>query len=334
MKAKHTFCLLAMLIIYGHADAQNSDFNRIIIKSVQNLDPDRTGTQEVYLNDLIQFNIEKPDSIQLREPQNLYLYINGYRLSPYQAKYITKNAIVFQLFESDTLRGLLNREINAWGIHQTKVRMSFGDEVGQHVHIEQANMTIDFDPNFIIRSWIGRGIILLIVFVFFLLVRRNYFLKAVNSTKYSLSRVQLAWWTMIVICCYIALWSDSGILVPLTTDTLILLGISAGTAAAAQTIDINRVQAIKAQNPTAQIEPDNAAHKGQSFLFQVLSDHDGINIQRFQSVVFTFFIGVFFVFEVITKFEMPDLDPGILGLMGISSATYAGLKTNEGKTNT
>ncbi|WP_286744713.1 hypothetical protein [Roseivirga sp. UBA1976] len=137
---------------------------------------------------------------------------------------------------------------------------------------------------------------------------------------------------MIVICCYIALWSDSGILVPLSGDTLILIGISAGTAAAAQTIDISKMRTLEQSGATAQAQTKEPIHKNQTFLFQILSDENGINIQRFQSVVFTFFIGIFFVFEVITKFEMPDLDSGILGLMGISSATYAGLKTNEGKT--
>jgi len=329
---KNILCIafVALIVLSGQSFAQDG-FSQITISSVQNLEPGKSGAKEVYLDEFIKFDISKPDTLLLKEPQNLFLYINGYRLSPYQANYITKNSVVFQLFPSDTLRGLLKKEINSWGEHEAHVRMSFGNAVGEHIQIEEPNITIDFDPNFAVRSWIGRGIILLIVFMFFILVKRNYFLKAVGSSKYSLSRVQLGWWTMIVICCYIALWSDSGVLVPLTTDTLILLGISAGTAAAAQTIDINRVQALKSQNPAAPVEPANAAHKGQSFLFQILSDHDGINIQRFQSVVFTFFIGVFFVFEVITKFEMPDLDPGILGLMGISSATYAGLKTNEGK---
>lgn len=330
MKKTLTIALLAVMVLSGQCLAQDS-FSQIIITSVENLEPSRLGNTEVYLDDFIKFSIDNPDSVELKEPQSLFLYINGHRLSPYQANYITKNRVVFQLFPSDTLRGLMKKEINSWGEHEAKVRMSFGNATGEHVQIEKPNVTIDFDPNFTVRSWIGRGIILLIIFMFFVLVKRNYFLKAVGSSKYSLSRVQLGWWTMIVICCYIALWSDSGVLVPLTTDTLILLGISAGTAAAAQTIDINRVQTLKSQNPAAPVEPENAAHKGQSFLFQILSDHDGINIQRFQSVVFTFFIGVFFVFEVITKFEMPDLDPGILGLMGISSATYAGLKTNEGK---
>jgi len=327
MQSQTILTLVVLVTIQFSTLAQNTPFDKIKIVSIKNLEAERPNAQEVYMEDLIQFDITKPDSIKLREPQDLYLYINGYRLSPYQAKYITEQSIVFQLFESDTLRGLLNRDINSWGIHEANVRMSFGNSTGEHVHIESTNITIDFDPNFEVRSWIGRGVILLIIIVFFILVKQNSFLKAVGSTKYSLSRVQLAWWTMIVICCYIALWSDSGILVPLTTDTLILLGISAGTAATAQTIDIGRIRDQKSEAKT----PTEAIYKGQSFLFQILSDHGGINIQRFQSVIFTFFIGVFFVFEVVTKFEMPNLDPGILGLMGISSATYAGLKTNEGK---
>ena len=148
---------------------------------------------------------------------------------------------------------------------------------------------------------------------------------------------------MIVICCYIALWSDSGVLVQLTADTLILIGISAGTAAAAQTIDnnheIKKAATAQADNEESSTEEADEktekpkVYEKQGFIFQILSDDHGISIQRFQSVVFTFFIGVFFVFEVITKFQMPDLDPGILGLMGISSATYAGLKTGEAKPN-
>lgn len=313
------------------SQTQPSIFQHIDLKSVQVLEPASGNPHEVFMDDLIEFRFEKPDSITLREPQELFLYINGYRMTAFPAKYVTNSSVVFQVFEADTLRGLLNREINSWGVHEAKVRMSFGNGSGQHVHIEEANILIDFDPYFPIRSWVGRGIIVLIILVFFRLVQRNYFLKGINSTKYSLSRVQMAWWTMIVICCYIALWSDSGILVPLSGDTLILIGISAGTAAAAQTIDIGKIRVLEQSGRSEQTQIRAAIHTNQTFLFQILSDENGINIQRFQSVVFTLFIGIFFVFEVITKFEMPDLDPGILGLMGISSATYAGLKTNEGK---
>ncbi|MEC7755266.1 MAG: hypothetical protein VYB44_14655 [Bacteroidota bacterium] len=327
--------ILGLFLLFsftGQSQTPQSAFQHINLKSVQVLEPGRGNPQEVFMDDLIEFRFEKPDSLALREPQELFLYINGYRMTSFPAKYVTNNSVVFQIYEADTLRGLLSREINSWGVHEVKVRMSFGNSSGQHIHMDEANILIDFDPYFPIRSWVGRGIILLIIFVFFSLVRKNYFLKGINSTKYSLSRVQLAWWTMIVICCYIALWSDSGILVPLSGDTLILIGISAGTAAAAQTIDISKMRTLEQSGATAQAQTKEPIHKNQTFLFQVLSDENGINIQRFQSVVFTFFIGIFFVFEVITKFEMPDLDSGILGLMGISSATYAGLKTNEGKT--
>ena len=327
--------IVATLFCFGFSknlQAQNSPFDLIEIDSLINLTAQRGG-DEVYLNDLIEFKIKRPDSVKLPPPQELFLYGNGYRLSPYQAKYTTGQSVVFQLFEADTLRGLLKKEINSWGIHETELRLSFGDASGNHVHMEESNARIDFDPNYAIRSWIGRAIILLVIIGFLSLSQKIHFLKDIYSGKYSLSRAQLGWWTMIVICCYIALWSDSGILVPLTSDTLILIGISATTAAAAQTIDISRMQSLgrnQTQSQAADAQKP-AIHMGKNFFFQVLSDENGISIQRFQSVVFTFFIGVFFVFEVVTQFEMPDIDTGILGLMGISSATYAGLKTNEGK---
>lgn len=264
--------------------------------------------------------------------------MNGIVLPDYRPTHARAEKVVFRFFESDTLRGALKQYINSWGVHNTQVRLSFGNKKGNHVMVEEQNVDIEFDPNYTARSWIGRIIIVLMVLVFFFLVRKNYFIKSVGSTKYSLSRSQLAWWTMIVICCYIALWSDSGVLVELSADTLILIGISAGTAAAAQSIDLSN----KAKTAPTETEPDPTTetpetpkkpevYEKQSFFFQILSDKNGISIQRFQGVLFTFFIGIFFVFEVVSKFQMPDLDPGILGLMGISSATYAGLKTNETK---
>lgn len=329
-----TVATIFCIVLSTGLNAQDSFFDRVEIDTLINLTANRENG-EVHLNDQIEIKIKNPDSLSLPPPHELFLYGNGYRLDPYQARYITNHSVVFQLFEADTLRGLLKKEIDSWGIHETDIRLSFGDVSGNHVSLEASNATIDFDPNYSVRSWIGRAIIILVIIGFLSLSQKIHFLRDINSKKYSLSRAQLGWWTMIVLCCYIGLWSDSGILVPLSTDTLILIGISATTAAAAQTIDISKMQSLTS-NPNQVEEGDNetqasAIHADKSFFFQILSDENGISIQRFQSVVFTFFIGIFFVFEVITKFEMPDLDSGILGLMGISSATYAGLKTNEGK---
>ena len=42
--------------------------------------------------------------------------------------------------------------------------------------------------------------------------------------------------------------------------------------------------------------------------------------------VWTLIVGVVFAFKVYQDFAMPDLGPTVLGLMGISSATYVGFK--------
>ena len=236
----------------------------ITISEVHGITDERSGSTTVELNDQIEFILNNPDTVNLNK-YSLFLYIDGQRLPTNKPLSVESDRVVFTLHETDTLKSLLMEYVNSWGVHTRAVRMSLGDANGSHIHIEIPNITIDFDPYYSVRSWIGRIIIVLVIMCFFLLAKKNFFLKAVDSDKYSLSRTQMGWWTLIVICSYIALWSDS----------------------------------------------------------------TGVSIQRFQSVVFTFFIGVFFVYKVIVDFEMPDLDPGILGLMGISSATYAGLKTNE-----
>ena len=334
---KAIICALCLFIGMSSSQAQTVDFSQITIDSLVTDSGTRKNLSFVQLEDQLTFYISSPDSTRLLTSE-LMLYVNGVALPDYRAMHAREHEVVFRFFESDTLRGALKEYINSWGVHNALVRLSFGNKKGNQVLVDEQNADIEFDPNYATRSWIGRIIIVIMVICFFFLVKKDYLIKSVGFTKYSLSRSQLAWWTMIVICCYIALWSDSGVLVELTADTLILIGISAGTAAAAQTIDQNNKK--KAPTPPPETDPKTKpeeaepvvhVYEKQSFFFQVLSDKDGISIQRFQSVVFTFFIGVFFVFEVISKFEMPDLDPGILGLMGISSATYAGLKTNETK---
>ncbi len=293
-------------------------YDKISFKEVRNVSDGRSGTNVVRFGDHVEFLVNNPDSVELIDFE-FNLYIDGQRLPTYVPISVENDRFIFVLYELDTLSNLLQASINSWGVHNREVRMSIGDSSGNHVHVRKPNITIDFDPHYSYRSWLGRGVILLVIFFFFRLVKRDTFLRDHKTGKYSLSRSQLAWWTMIVLCSYIALWSDSGILVVLTTDTLVLLGISSVTAAVAQTIDKDKA---KIKSPIAVKQQGN-------YLDHILSDGSGISIQRFQSVVFTFFIGIFFIYKVIADFEMPDIDNGILGLMGISSATYAGLKTNE-----
>jgi hypothetical protein len=67
------------------------------------------------------------------------------------------------------------------------------------------------------------------------------------------------------------------------------------------------------------------------FFIDILSDGDGISFHRFQIAVWTVVLGCVFVWGVYRNMAMPDFDPSLLTLMGISSGTYVGFKIPEPK---
>ena len=58
----------------------------------------------------------------------------------------------------------------------------------------------------------------------------------------------------------------------------------------------------------------------------LLSDERGVSFHRFQMLAWALILGVMFLIEVLARLGMPVLDPTLLGLLGISSGTYLGLK--------
>jgi hypothetical protein len=61
----------------------------------------------------------------------------------------------------------------------------------------------------------------------------------------------------------------------------------------------------------------------------MVTDIDGTALHRLQAVVWTVLIGAAFIYVALNVNAMPQLDPNLLGLMGISSAGYVGFKYNE-----
>lgn len=143
---------------------------------------------------------------------------------------------------------------------------------------------------------------------------------AVDPKPYSLSRFQLLWWTVIIISCYILLFAirdDFGLF---SQSTLILLGISAAGTGFSVLVDYS-VNDKPGQTPQA----------GKNFFLDILSDNNGINIHRYQNFIFTIVFGIVFVYKVFATANMPDFGVLELSLMGLSTATYVALKTNENK---
>jgi hypothetical protein len=67
-------------------------------------------------------------------------------------------------------------------------------------------------------------------------------------------------------------------------------------------------------------------------MMDVLTDGEtGISFHRFQMFVWTLILGVLFIHAVWYRLSMPEFDPTLLALLGISSGTYLGFKIPEGQ---
>jgi hypothetical protein len=151
-----------------------------------------------------------------------------------------------------------------------------------------------------------------------------------GQKPFSLARTQFALWTLIIFCCFIYLWGEQELVinkVKLGSTALILLGIGTGTAVFGKAIDESDKRNLVAGNIRALTQ--NSPSEG--FLYDILSDRDGISLTRFQNIIFTVTLMIGFVVSVAKFHAMPIFDDTLLILSGVSSAGYLGVKLNENK---
>lgn len=200
-------------------------------------------------------------------------------------------------------------------------------------------------------AWIGNGLI--IVAFLWLALKSNLLRDRCDNTNalmnsasgqplsqvprsYSLSRTQMAVWTVVIACSMIYLYFCRGCTETEVNGTaLALMGISVATTAAAGLVDSSQIQAVAA-NPALPSRHQNQGSSG--FFYDILSDENGICLHRFQHVVWTLISISIYLWQVAkgsnqTGGCLPDLDPTLLALQGISSAGYIGLKTQENQGN-
>ncbi|MGB5819801.1 MAG: hypothetical protein WBG90_09980 [Saonia sp.] len=148
--------------------------------------------------------------------------------------------------------------------------------------------------------------------------------KTIPNKPYSFARVQLMWWTLIIVSCYTSYYGIYGALQDLDSSALILLGISIGTTTAARIIDNNEIN--------RGINRDKKNQAFNNMVSNIISDANGISVHRFQAVVFNLVFGLMFIAEFLDTTKgnkFVAFSAMELGLMGISSAAYVGLKLNE-----
>ncbi|MDE2026203.1 MAG: hypothetical protein KGJ07_06940 [Patescibacteria group bacterium] len=148
---------------------------------------------------------------------------------------------------------------------------------------------------------------------------------------FSYSRVQLAWWTVIVFSSIISILFLHKGMPAIYNSTLYLLGISSATSAAARMIDVS-----DQVNSSSLRHQDSSA--GVNFFIDILSDENGISIHRFQTVLFNLLFGGWFIYNVIYNISLqnidniiPDIQPNYLVLLTLSSVTYTAVKTSENR---
>ncbi|HEY2324750.1 MAG TPA: hypothetical protein VGJ82_17965 [Thermoanaerobaculia bacterium] len=137
---------------------------------------------------------------------------------------------------------------------------------------------------------------------------------------YSLSLFQMAFWFFLVIASYVFIWLICDELNTITDSVLGLIGIGAATAVGAKIVNDRSVGS----------DAPSVTH---GFVSDVISDSHGVSIHRLQMFAWTLVLGVIFVASVYNDLSMPEFSSTLLGLMGISSGTYLGVKTQASKTN-
>lgn len=162
--------------------------------------------------------------------------------------------------------------------------------------------------------------------------------RPVKDRPYSYSRVQLFWWTTIVLGCYVSFFIYAPfdeIILALNPTAVILLGGGLATSIFGRVMDNNQIARDNDNSePDVPVRhQDIEATKG--LFLDIMSDEGGITIHRFQAVIFNLVFGIAFLnmfFAAMNApgaYPFPDFETWQLTLLGISAAGYLGLKANE-----
>lgn len=238
-------------------------------------------------------------------------------------------------------------------------------------------------------SLVALGIVLLMVVGIFILAARSALLRDPGPAEaasddtipwgrkvkrkvmvpYSLGRVQMAFWFLLVVASFLFIWVTTGQHDTLSTQVLALIGIGTGTALGSALIDANKkeqsqsaVTSLEAEKITLQEEIEEMAPgnkeletemvakqqrqrtlesdlqkarkaltplKSEGFFRDILRDANGITFHRFQLLVWTVVLGLIFCVSVYRSLAMPQFSDTLLALMEITSGTYIGFKFPE-----
>lgn len=206
---------------------------------------------------------------------------------------------------------------------------------------------------------------------------------------FSLGRAQMAWWFFIILGSFLFIALVTWDVNTISSSSLVLMGIGAGTALGAAMVDANKRQnsnsdlntlkpkeaqleasitdlkskiaeanlptadetlktnlaaweidlatkveelrQVKSQLQDAISEQQRPVTAGP--ILDFLTDANGVTFHRFQMLIWTIVLGLFFLYSVWASLSMPQFSDTLLALMGISAGTYIGFKIPEKQTD-
>lgn len=218
----------------------------------------------------------------------------------------------------------LDENISAWNGLVEREKSWEWFRIARHMHASvgpEAGVAVPSKATFVMvflsRAWC-LFVIAAAVFTFGLLVilgRNSALLRSSAEGPYSLARTQMAVWSWLTLNAYFylfALTSDPAVEIPVSV--LGLLGISATTYVAAAMVD----RAIPGQAPEASLG-----------FWRDIAGGSQVSLHRLQMIGWTLVLSIAFIVDVLNNLSIPDFNPTLLGLLGLSAGTYVGFKFPE-----
>ncbi|WP_310396658.1 hypothetical protein [Hymenobacter sp.] len=143
-----------------------------------------------------------------------------------------------------------------------------------------------------------------------------------ETVPFSLSKVQLAFWTFLISSAYLLCYLVTGELTALPDSLLGLLGVSLGSNVFSRVLTREQIVAVGPLDVNAQ---------SLGFWPDLLAEDNRFSIARIQFLPFNVLVGLYFVRHVWKQWSLPDLDGGLLALISISAAGFPVGKSQEHK---
>jgi len=292
--------------------------------------------------------------------ENMRLWINKICFKNIQPNFLSSDSCLIYQLSLDTSKS------SAWKmyygypqyLHQMthNIEINAGTLTNEFTKLKaKPNILVSSDIKIVVIAYGLFLISLIIILKFFRGIIRNtdYYTKAgisisynkntatdaassvlnISDIPYSLSRVQFLFWLLIIYISILHIWGFTDVLASPTGTVLLLLGISGTTFFVGNLIDNSsgNSNALAVNVTPTQIINDlmkiNQGRVRSKFIYDILSDGENVSLHRLQLVMFTALLGVYFSWYVIFNLQMPQFSETMMLLMGISSTTYAGMKS-------